>query len=80
MKKQLDTIQNVRESLEKIKGSIVNLEVNRGRKKIVKFDAKLINTYPSVFTVFVKDSNEPKQSYSYTEVLCGNVKIYPKNL
>lgn len=80
MKRNLETIQNVRETLEKIKGADIDMEVNRGRKRIVKFNAKLINTYPSVFTVFVKDSDEPERSYSYTEVLCGNVKICPKTV
>ena len=80
MKKQLGTIESVRKQLESIKGTDVKMQVNKGRKKIVKFDAKLVSTYPSVFTVFVQNSNEPERSYSYTEVLCGNVKICPKNI
>ena len=80
MKKELATIESVRKKLEGIKGSDVKMQVNKGRKKIIKFDAKLVSTYPSVFTVFVQNSSEPERSYSYTEVLCGNVKIYPKNI
>ncbi len=80
MKKELATIESVRKKLEDIKGSDVKMQVNKGRKKIIKFDAKLVSTYPSVFTVFVQNSSEPERSYSYTEVLCGNVKICPKNI
>ena len=80
MKKELATIESVRKKLEDIMGSEVKMQVNKGRKKIVKFDAKLVSTYPSVFTVFVQNSSEPERSYSYTEVLCGNVKICPKNI
>ena len=80
MKKELGTIESVRNKLLEIKGSDVKMQVNKGRKKIIKFDAKLINIYPSVFTVFVQNSSEPERSYSYTEVLCGNVKICPKNI
>ena len=80
MKRELATIESVRKKLENIKGSDVKMQVNKGRKKIIKFDAKLISTYPSVFTVFVQNSSEPERSYSYTEVLCGNVKICPKNI
>lgn len=80
MKKELATIESVRKMLEDIKGSDVKMQVNKGRKKIIKFDAKLVSTYPSVFTVFVQNSSEPERSYSYTEVLCGNVKICPKNI
>ena len=80
MKKELATIDSIRKQLENIKGSDVKMQVNKGRKKIVKFDAKLISTYPSIFTVYVQDSYEPERSYSYTEVLCGNVKICYKNI
>lgn len=80
MKRELATIESVRKMLEDIKGSDVKMQVNKGRKKIIKFDAKLVSTYPSVFTVFVQNSSEPERSYSYTEVLCGNVKICPKNI
>lgn len=79
MKRQLDTIESVKKRLENIKGADVLVAVNRGRKRVVKFDAKLLNLYPSVFTVAVENSNQPERSYSYTEVLCGNVRICPKN-
>lgn len=78
MKKNLKTIQNVREDLNKMKGEKVNMLVNRGRKKIVRFDAVLVDTYPSVFTVMPEDDEQNKQSFSYTEILCGNVRISPK--
>lgn len=80
MKKSLETIESVRTKLEKIKGQNITMQVNRGRRKIVNFDARLEKIYPSVFTVTVPCSSEPERSYSYTEVLCGNVKICPKNL
>ena len=54
------------------------LAVNKGRKHIVKMKAEVVATYPSVFTVKL---DEPcplnTQSYAYSEVLCGNVKIFP---
>ena len=78
MKKQLDTIESVKKKLEVIKGSDVEIAVNRGRKRFVKFDARIVNIYPSVFTV-CSNTNESEKSYSYTEILCGNVKICPKN-
>ena len=80
MRKDLDTIESVKKRLENIKGENVEVAVNRGRKKILKFDATLHNIYPSVFTVIQKDSSNAEKSYSYTEVLCGNVKIQPKGV
>ena len=79
MKKNLETIESVRNRLAEIKGQSVSLKVNRGRRKIESFDARLIETYPSVFMVSVIDESETSRSYSYTEVLCGNVHIKPKN-
>lgn len=80
MKKQLLTIENVKQNLEKMKGEKVKLSVNKGRKKIIKFEAVLTEIYPSVFTVTTSDDNVNNHSYSYTEVLCGNVKVAPKNI
>ncbi len=80
MKRQLETIESVKKRLENFKGIDVEVAVNRGRRKIVKFDAKLVSIYPSVFTVSVPNSSESERSYSYTEVLCGNVRICPKNI
>lgn len=78
MRRQLQTIQSVRETLLQLKGKTVKMAVNRGRKKIVKFDAVLTDIYPSVFTVTV--DQESSQSYSYTEILCGNVKVIAKSI
>ena len=78
MRKQLETIESVKKRLENIKGKEIEIAVNRGRRKFLKFDAQLKNIYPSVFTVISPNLGETEKSYSYTEVLCGNVKIFPK--
>ena len=80
MKKNLTTISSIKENLEQYMGKDVKMEVCLGRKKMSNFDAVLTNIYPSVFTVNVPNSDNPNRSYSYTEILCGNVKIQPKNL
>ena len=77
MKKQLQTIESVKQKLQELKGKDIKMAVNRGRKKIVKFNAVLTEIYPSVFTVTVDD--QISQSYSYTEILCGNVKVIAKS-
>ena len=80
MKKNLQTINDVKSRVEGIKGQEVELKINRGRKKLCCFTGKLIETYPSVFTINIPNSSQPDRSYSYTEVLCGNVKICPKTI
>jgi uncharacterized protein Veg len=52
------------------------MQVNRGRRKIENYEATVQSIYPSVFTVKI---NSPcvvdTMSYSYSEVLCGDVKF-----
>ena len=56
----------------------VDVTVNLGRNKIVRFCGELSGVYPALFTVSPNDKNFlGKTSYSYAEVLCGSVKIRP---
>ena len=79
MRKDLKTIANIKDDLTKYKGQNVKMEVCLGRKKVVEFDAVITNIYPSVFTVSVPNSEQSERSYSYTEILCGNVKVNSQN-
>jgi uncharacterized protein Veg len=57
------------------------MEVNRGRKRIEKYVAVIDKIYPSVFRVEIKEpSGNTNQSYSYSDVLCGDVKIKQKQI
>ena len=50
------------------------MEINKGRKRIEKYQGIIENVYPSIFTVNIGEGKNPL-SYSYTEVLCGDVVI-----
>ncbi len=78
MKRDLETIENVRNKLEALKGQKIKFQVNKGRKKYVSFNGKVTAIYPSVFTILPDSEDEKEKSYSYTEVLCGNVKFSSK--
>lgn len=70
------TLNEIKEQIEAIKGKNVKMLVNRGRKKTEKLEGIIQNLYPSVFTVEIKDLKGSNiVSYSYTEVLCGFVKL-----
>lgn len=80
MKKNHTTIEDIKNKINELKGKAINMEVNKGRKKIEKFEAEIDNVYSSVFTVKVNSPiNMNTMSYSYAEVLCGNVVINLKN-
>ncbi len=57
-------------------GANVIVKLNLGRNKFVTFPATLNGIYPSLFTVSPDDKNFlGKTAYSYSEILCGRVKI-----
>ena len=72
MKRNNNTLQDIKDQLLKLKGLSINITANRGRNKIEKFAGTLENVYPSVFTI---KTEENYKTYSYSDVLCGNVKI-----
>lgn len=74
MRKVNHSVSTVIEEIEKLKGSSISMEINKGRKKIEKYQGIIENVYPSIFTVNIGDGKNPL-SYSYTEVLCGDVVI-----
>ncbi len=74
MRKVNSSVLNVIQEIEKLKGENISMEINRGRKKIEKYQGTIENIYPSIFTVNIGNGKSPL-SYSYSEVLCGDVVI-----
>lgn len=74
MRKVNSNVMSVISEIEKLKGESICMEINKGRKKIEKYQGIIENTYPSIFTVNIGDGKNTL-SYSYTEVLCGDVVI-----
>ncbi len=74
MRKVGTNVSSVIEQIESLKGENIGLEINKGRKRIVRYQGIIENVYPSIFTVNIGEGKSPL-SYSYTEVLCGDVVI-----
>ena len=74
MRKVNNNVITVIQEIEKLKGENISMEINKGRKKIEKYQGIIENVYPSIFTVNIGEGKNPL-SYSYTEVLCGDVVI-----
>ena len=68
---------HVRSDIQRIVGSKVRLETNKGRHKSVVDRGVIANVYPSIFTVQLSDGPDPsrKLSFSYTDVLTNAVQI-----
>ncbi len=63
---------NIKARIMELKGKDVELCINRGRKRFDTIQGRIESIYPSVFTII---SNNKLQTFSYFDVLCGNVKI-----
>lgn len=76
MRKATLKMSDIVEQIKSMKGKKVDMEVNRGRKRIEKYVGVIETIYPSVFTVNINTpENKGKQSYSFNDVLCGDVVI-----
>ena len=73
MRQLPNEISSIKEQISKLKGENIELEVNTGRKKIKIFCGSIQSVYPSVFTFLDNEGNT--KTYSYSDVLCGDVKI-----
>lgn len=73
------TINSIKDAVKKLSGKDVTVKLNLGRNKFVTFPAVVSGVYPSLFTVSPFDKNFlGKTAYSYSEILCGRVKISEK--
>ena len=76
MKVNTNALQEIKQKISTLKGNLIFMEINRGRNKIEKFEAIIESVYPSVFTVKVNSEKQsPSQTFSYFDVLCGDVVI-----
>lgn len=73
MKRKILNIDGIKNKILSLKGEQVEINVNRGRKKIEAVSGIIKDVYPSVFTIAIKESKQSLQTFSYYDVLCGNV-------
>ena len=76
MKKTVMTMDEAKTSVSSLVGKSLKIAVNKGRKKIVKYDAVIGAVFPCVFTLKIH-GNHPVNtlSFSYSDVICGNVRL-----
>ena len=73
MRKISLNLEEVKSRIQSLKGREIEMNINRGRKKIDTINGIIQDVYPSVFTVMVKENIASLQTFSYYDVLCGNV-------
>ncbi len=77
MRKIIYGLDDIKLKINELKGQNIQMSINRGRKKIESVTATIKDVYPSVFTI--KTSDEKLQTFSYFDVLCGNVVLNYEN-
>ncbi len=76
MIKSTTTLSEVKQKINGLKAKPVDVTLNLGRNKIVKFSGTLVGVYPALFTVSPFDKSfKGKTSYSYSEYMCGRVRL-----
>lgn len=76
MIKPTKNIKDVKQMVKDCSSQRVAVKINLGRNKSVSYSGVLSGIYPALFTVCPDDKEFlGKTAYSYSDVLCGNVKI-----
>jgi len=77
MRKKSQSLDIIKDKIVALAGKTINMRVCRGRKQIKKYTGVIENTFPSVFVVRIQNtaSIPPCLSYSYNDVLCGEVQV-----
>ena len=66
----------VKANVKSLFGKPVEVELSLGRNKTVKFFGKIVGVYPALFTVAPNEKSfRIRTAYSYSEYMCGKVKI-----
>lgn len=79
MRREILNLNEIKDKILAIKGKNVDITINRGRKKFDTFCGMIENIYPSVFTVKIFNDKQLKNvTCSYSDVLCGDVRINEK--
>lgn len=72
-------ISEIKNAIAKLIQKPVTVKVELGRNKRVSFEGTLTGVYPALFTVSPFDKSfKGKTSYSYSEYMCGRVKVEEK--
>ena len=79
--KNISNLNEVKNKINSLKGQNIHLKINKGRNKIVSLTAIIDQVYPSMFVInptCVVDLD--RKSYSYNDVLCGDIKLIEENI
>lgn len=65
----------IKDKLDVIKGKLIHFKYNGSRNQIEEFDGFIENTYNSIFTIKINDSNCIK-SFSYNDIINESLEFF----
>lgn len=76
MIKSKGSLSEAKNTVAALREKQVDVTLNLGRNKFINFSGTLRGVYPALFTIVPSDKNfKGKTSYSYSEYLCGKVRL-----
>ena len=74
----IDHTEQIRSSLNGMKGDLVSIKANMGRSKVLEREGTVLETHPELFIVEVHEKRNRKirASYQYVDVLTGVVELF----
>ncbi len=76
MRKCARNIEEVKQYINNLCGVPLKISVNKGRKKILKYNGSILAVYPQVFTLKLNNvKSHELLSCSYSDVICGDIKL-----
>ena len=79
MIKKTPSLEDAKKYISALKGKDLDVLVNLGRNKVARYSGKLVGVYPALFTILPHGEFLGKTSFSYSELLCGGVKVRLSN-
>lgn len=76
MRPRAQSIDQVKQAIAELKGKSLSVAVNRGRKKIIRLSGEITDLFPGVF--MFKAAAGEIVSFSYSDVICGDIVIKEK--
>ena len=80
MIKKTPSLEDAKKYIFALKGKDLDVLVNLGRNKVARYSGRLVGVYPALFTILPHGEFLGKTSFSYSELLCGGVKVRLSNL
>lgn len=75
MIKSILNVTAIKDSVQNLYNKKVKVVQNLGRNKFITYTGVVSGIYPALFTIAPTSPTHAKTTFSYSEVLCGSVKL-----